>query len=157
MRKIEILSEYAEVIKKMNTMDSAISIVDENGVVIQYIPPTNLTLKNIEIGSKVQPGSAQAEAWETRKEVRRDISSSVFGIALRAVAIPIFAEKIFIGVVAAAINLEAQEKLYNTAQSVAASTQEIGATTEEVASTSETLSVTQTSQLRNNLCTLKIQ
>jgi hypothetical protein len=140
VKKIEVLSVYAEVFKKVSMMDCAISVIDENGTVIKYIPPTHLGLKNIKVGSKVQPGSAQAEAWETKKEVRRDIPTSVFGVALRAIAVPIFEEKNFIGVVAAAIDMKAQENLHFTAESVASSAKEIGITVEDVAATAETLS-----------------
>lgn len=140
MKNIEILAAHAEVFKKMNKMDCAISVVDENGIVIQYIQATHMALKNIEVGSRVQSGSAQAEARETKKEVTRDVPSSVFGFALRAIAIPVFHEADFIGVVAAAVNLEAQEKLHLSATSIASSAQEIGATTEDVAAGAETLS-----------------
>jgi hypothetical protein len=139
MENIEILSMYADIYQKTNTMDCAISIIDDKGIIIHYIKPKHMVLSHIETGSRIQPGSAQAEAWETKKEVRRDIPSDVFGMPLRAIAIPIFDRERFIGVVAMAIDLKAQENLYTTARGVSSSAQEIGATTEEVAATSESL------------------
>lgn len=155
LKKIEVLSVYAEVFKKISMIDCAISVIDENGTVINYIPPTNLVLNNIEVGSKVQPGSAQAEAWETRKEVRRDISAKVFGIAVRAIAVPIFEEKKFIGVVAVAIDMKAQDNLHVAAEFVSSSAEKIGTTAEEVAATAETLSTNLKELLDNSSNVLK--
>ena len=139
MSLLDILTSNAELFAKLNPLDSAVMVTDKNGVILQYVSGSKFDLK-VKINSKASEKGAVGKCLNTGKEVTMNVPKEVYGLSIKAIAMPIFEDNKIIGAIATCTTLESQEALQIFAQNMAATSEEITATTEEVASSAVTLS-----------------
>lgn len=136
---LTVLKSNIELFKKLNPLDCAVMITDDKGTILEYIGGKNFNL-NIVVNSKVSEAGSVAKCLNTGKEVSVNLPSKIYGIPIRAIAIPIFHNNKLIGAISTCTTLVAQETLQNVSQNIASTSEEITATTEEVASSAMSLS-----------------
>lgn len=139
MSLLNMLTSNAELFVKLNPLDCAVMITDENGIVLKYISGKKFDL-NIKINSKISEKGAAAKCLNTGKEITANVPKEIYGTPIKVMAMPIIEDNKTIGVIATCSTLESQENLQIFAQNMAATSEEITATTEEVASSAVTLS-----------------
>jgi len=85
------------------------------------------------IGKPLPPGDALTEAVRTGHQIVMTVPTEVFGFSFKAFSFPVKDDNgKVIGGIGLALNLETQNLLTDTAQSLSASSQEVTATTEEL-------------------------
>ncbi|BCZ46460.1 hypothetical protein psyc5s11_25270 [Clostridium gelidum] len=139
MDVLTTLKSNLELFKKLNPLDCAIIITDDKGTILEYVKGKTFNL-NIVVNSKVSQAGSVAKCLNTGKEFHISLPSEVYGIPIRAIAIPIFDNNKLIGAISTCTTLIAQETLQNVSQNIASTAEEITATTEEVASSAMSLS-----------------
>ncbi|WP_051624028.1 methyl-accepting chemotaxis protein [Clostridium akagii] len=138
MNNLEVLNSYLNNFKDLNPLDSVVMIVDNEGIIVNFIDAESFKL-NAKIGTKLPQGSAVAECLSTGKVIHKTLTNEVYGVPVKAIGTPIYEDNKIIGAIGNATSLKSQETLLNVIQNIAATSEEITATTEEVAASSTML------------------
>jgi len=136
---ISSLVETAQIYKELIPLDCSMTICDDQGVVMKFLPAKTFTL-NINIGEKIAAGGATDECLRTGRPVVRILPQEVLGVAIKAISIPVFEDGKITGAAAIGVSLGIQKTLQESAQTIAATAEEMTATTEEIAASASVLS-----------------
>lgn len=140
---LEILCKAAPYLKSIVQDDRCI-MVSNTTTVLAYIPGEKVDIK-ARVGEPIPVNSATYQALRTGQSLKIDVPAQAWGIAIKAIAVPIKNEKgEIVGALASAVNREASEELFRIIEDlgevtnqVAASIQEVAASATELASSGE--------------------
>ncbi|MCW2279384.1 methyl-accepting chemotaxis protein [Heliophilum fasciatum] len=132
MSMLDNIILYAKFFQILNPMDSCIIITNHEGTVVCFVPSNTFNL-NLSVGSKVAPEGSIARTLKTKSVERQTLPKKIYGAPIKAISIPLLEEGVFVGVLATATSLIAQENLENAAHTIAATSEQINATTQELA------------------------
>lgn len=120
-------------------VDSMFAVTDKEKF-LYYLPGEKIN-PNIPIGTPIPHESGLYKCQKTGEKISLNLPKEVYGIATKTCTIPIKGENgSIIGAFSIGLSIEAQQKLYESVQTIAATSEEINATTEESASTAMQLS-----------------
>lgn len=138
MTKLEAAIAAAELFRDINAFDCSVMVTDANGIILHHVQAETFKEK-VTLGQPA-PGGAAKQVIATKKPVRVDIPENIYGVKIRAIMRPVFADDgTFTGVVGNAINMQTAATLYSTAQNIASIAEEMTATAEELAVTASQL------------------
>lgn len=145
MNKLTAAEISAEIIKSLNIGDCAISVINDKGIVTEYVSADfMLNAAGIHIpkvGDPVMPGSPMEQCLRSRKSVRFVLPKEVLGIKVKVQAVPIFDDEgMILGVVGSTTSVDSQDSLHDAAQVIASTADELGAATEQLGATAVQLS-----------------
>jgi hypothetical protein len=127
MADLASIAASAETYAKLNINDCNVIVTDAEARIIQFIPAETFG-SNFKIGT-ILTGGVVVECLATKQRVLRVIPEHVFGIKLKVIADPIFAEdRQVVGAVSVGTSMKLQDTLHGVAQSIAATSQQICAT-----------------------------
>lgn len=127
MADLAAIVASAEIYAKLNINDCNIIVTDADAKIIRFIPAETFG-SDFKIGT-ILTGGVVIECLATKKRVLRVIPEHVFGIKLKVIADPIFAENGQIaGAISVGTSMKLQDTLHDVAQSIAATFQQICAT-----------------------------
>ena len=139
MSIISSLVDTAQIFKELIPLDCSMTICDEQGVVLKFLPASSFAL-SIQVGEKIAAGGATEKCIKTGKPVSRILPKEVLGVASKAISVPVREEGRIVGAAAIGVSLATQRTLQESAQAMAATAQEMTATTQEIASSASILS-----------------
>lgn len=139
MTVLETLVLQAELFVKLNPLDCAMIITDEEGIILKYVKGKKFDL-NIKLGTKISSKGAVGKCIISQNEVQMNLPAELYGIPIKVIATPIYDNKKMVGVISSCTTLEAQEILINVVQNMASTTEEISVVTEKVATSANLLS-----------------
>ena len=100
---------------------------------IEYAPDENVPLVNVAVGAPLPEGSAIYTAVKQGKTISKIVPKEVFGIPLKAVAVPIKDDKgNIIGAMTSAKSLKRQAEMNDIAQNLSCALQQISASIQEI-------------------------
>lgn len=147
MEKIEIdnkdtiigsLIRVIPFIQSLLHMDSMFAVVDKEKFL--YYLPGKIINPDISLGSPIPHESGLYKCQKTDEKISLNLPKEVYGIPTKTSSIPIKDDNgNIIGALSIGLNIDTQQKLYESAQAIAATTEEINATTEESAATATKL------------------
>jgi methyl-accepting chemotaxis protein len=149
MGELNILKSNLELFKKLNPLDCAVMITDEEGTILEYVRGNSFDL-NVTINSKASEKGAIGKCINIGKEVIMNLPKEIYGLPIKSIATPVFADNKMIGAIATSTTLLAQETLQAVSQNITEASQEITATAEEIASSASLLS-TNLEDLKNKV------
>lgn len=143
---INSLVKVIPLIQDILHVDSMFAITDKEKFL--YYLPGKIINPNISIGAPIPHESGLYKCQHTGEKISLNLPKEVYGISTKTCTIPIKGENgSIIGAFSIGLNIETQQKLYESVQTIASTSEEINATTEESASTAM--------QLAENLDLLK--
>jgi hypothetical protein len=135
MTKLDSVIAAAEIIQKISIVDCQIVISDTEKV-LYVLSPSSFNAPPASAIIDKPPKGLMGECLEKRQEVRGIIPKSHFGVPVKVIVCPIFADHgQLLGACASASSMEAQDTLYTAAQTIAATVEEMTATTDELGAT----------------------
>jgi len=138
MPSLNCIIEAVPLYQATAALDCAISICNEEGIIVYYQPAKTFDTSAI-CGEKVKANGSLDKCLQTRQETSMILPKEFYGIALKVKAQPILENNVLVGVISVATSLSTQETLHDAAQSIAATTEQISATSEELAATATQL------------------
>lgn len=147
MNEFQSIIESAFKYQSLMPLDSCIMICDAEGTVVKFLPAKTFDM-GVKEGGKIASGGSLDQCLKTGKEIHVTLKKELYGVAIKAIAIPMFEDGRLVGAMATGTSLATQQTLHDSAQSIAATTEEITATTQELAATA--------TQLAQDLDALKI-
>jgi uncharacterized phage infection (PIP) family protein YhgE len=127
------LAEVVPLVKELIPYDCMIAITDSNEFLYAFLG--DKVNNGVKRGDSVPRQSGLRKCQQTGSKVTTILPKEVYGIPVRTISIPIrnMGGKI-IGALSLALNVDTQQRLSESAQTVVATSEEITATTEEIAS-----------------------
>lgn len=135
MNKLEIVIEAAEYIQNLSVLDCTVTVADEKGTIIHFLPASTFNLMT-RVGDKLASDGALAESLRTGQKAKRTLPKECLGTSVKLTSVPVYEENKLVGVVGIATNLSTQDTLQEATKNIAVSSGHIAATLEEVARTS---------------------
>jgi hypothetical protein len=127
MADLTAIVAAAETYAKLNVNDCNVIVTDAEARILQFIPAETFG-SDFKIGT-ILTGGVVIECLATKQRVLRVIPERIFGIKLKVIADPIFAETgQILGAISIGTSMKLQDTLHGVAQSIAATSQQICAT-----------------------------
>jgi hypothetical protein len=134
MKDFENFLQTAAKYQTIMPLDSCVMICDAEGIVRRYVPAATFDM-GVKEGEVIAPRGSLAQCLQAGKEIHTTLGKELYGVAVKAIATPIFEDGLLVGAMAVAASLVTQQTLHESAQTIAATTQQITATTQELAAT----------------------
>ncbi|MZP41628.1 hypothetical protein GTO89_01110 [Heliobacterium gestii] len=147
MSRLETLCAIAELFQSLTPLDCCVMVTDANGIILRLVQAKSFSLNNSE-GKRVPEQGSIGECVRTKKMVHKTLPRELYGVSIKAISVPVIEDGQFVGVMATATSLVAQETLSESAQVIASTSEQISASSQEVASTAGMLA-TKLSELQN--------
>ena len=138
MTELDHAVKSAYIYQHLVPLDCCVMICNAEGVIVKFLPGKTFDMR-IREGDKVPVGGTLHECLRTKKEVHKALPKELYGVPIKAIAYPVYADGILVGATATGFSLTAQQTLMDSAQNIAATSQEITATTEELAASATAL------------------
>lgn len=138
MNEFQSFIDSAEGYQSLIPLDSCIMISDSNGTIVKFLPAKTFDM-GVREGGKVAAGGSMDQCLKTRKAVHATLKKDLYGVAIKAIAKPIWENGNLVGAIATGTSLETQQVLHESAQTISATAEEITATTQELAATATQL------------------
>lgn len=114
--------------------DSMFAVADKEKFL--YYLPGKIIDAHVSIGAPIPHESGLYKCQQTGEKISLNLPKAVYGITTKTCTIPIKEENgLIIGALSIGLSIDNQQKLYESVQTIAATSEEINATTEESAST----------------------
>lgn len=127
MADLAAIVAAAETYAKLNINDCNVIVTDAEAKILQFIPAETFG-SDFKIGTTLS-GGIVIDCLATKQRVMRVIPERIFGIKLKVVADPIFAENgELVGAISIGTSMKLQDTLHGVAQSIAATSEQICAT-----------------------------
>lgn len=138
-RTLAVLVEMAPALQQLFPLDCMLGITDRE-CFVGYVAGHEVDIRAT-VGMAVPKSDAIYEAMKTGKRIAAVVPKEAYGIAFKAVALPIKDELgQVIGGLGLGVSLRTQETLQEAVEQVASSSQEVAATVQELAASAEALS-----------------
>lgn len=131
MPQLSSLIDCAELIQKLMPLDCYLTITDQEGKIVKFVPPKTFSLQ-VHVGERVHSAGAIAETLRTGQDISRILPKEQYGVPVKAVSTMVIAGKNAEGAVALGMNLEIQRRLQDSVASLVAITQQLTAATQEL-------------------------
>lgn len=138
MNKLASIIDSAATYQRMMPMDVCVMVCNAEGKIVKFLPAKTFDMR-IREGEQVADKGTLAECLRTKKEVHRVISQEVYGVLVKAVAVPVIEDGALIGASAYGMGLKMEETLHEAARNIADTSEQITATAEELASAASEL------------------
>ncbi|MDR3589391.1 MAG: methyl-accepting chemotaxis protein [Negativicutes bacterium] len=139
MTKLESIIASASTYQEMMPMDVCVMVCNSDGKIVKFIPAKSFDMK-IREGDKIPEKGTLEECIRTKQLVHRTIPAEVYGIIIKAIAVPVVDEfGTILGASAYGMSLELQETLQNAAHNIADTSEQMTATAEELAASASQL------------------
>ena len=134
MSELQSIIQSAQKYQSLMALDCCIMICDTEGTIVKFLPAKTFDM-GVKEGDRTARGGSLDQCLKNRKDVHTTLSKELYGVAIKAIATPIWEDGKIVGAMATGTSLETQQMLHESAQTIAATTEEITATTEELAAT----------------------
>ncbi len=138
MDELQNIIQSALNYQSLMPLDCCIMICDTKGIIIKFLPAKTFDMGVME-GDMTAGGGSLDQCLKSKKEFRGTLKKELYGVTIKAIAIPILEDGKLVGAMATGTSLATQQTLHEAAQNIAATTEEITATTEELAATATQL------------------
>ena len=133
MNKLDAAIAMVDLIKRTNPINSVVIVINREGKVMAHSGSDFMPADN---KGSLPKESAAYRCMEKRDTISYSLPKQVLGVKIKAKASPIIAEDgEILGAIVISENADKQERLYETAQTIAATTEEMTAATEELGAT----------------------
>lgn len=119
-------------------LDSCIMICNAEGIIVKFLPAKTFDM-GVREGNRIAAGGSLDQCLKTQKAIHTTLKKELYGVAIKAIAVPIMEEGKLAGAMATGTSLETQQILHESAQTIAATAEQMTATSEEVAATATQL------------------
>lgn len=131
--------EAAEKYQALMAFDCCVMICDSNGMIVKFSSAKTFDM-GVREGMPVAAGGSLDQCLKTKQKVNVVLKKELYGVAIKAIAIPIIEDNKLVGAMATGTSLETQQALHEAAQTIAATAEQLTATSEELAATASSLS-----------------
>ncbi|SMC56701.1 methyl-accepting chemotaxis protein [Sporomusa malonica] len=138
MTELDCAIRSATVYQHLVPIDCCVMICNTEGVVVKFLPAKTFDMR-VKEGDTIPTNGTLGDCLKTHKEVFKTLPKELYGVAIKAIAYPVFENGVLVGASAMGFSLSSQQTLMESAQNIAATSQEITATTEELAASATSL------------------
>jgi methyl-accepting chemotaxis protein len=139
VNELQKLIDSAAKFQALMPLDCCVMICDDTGLVVKYVAAKTFDM-NVTEGEKAQSGGALDKCLKTRQDIHVTLNKELYGVAVKAIATPVYEEGNLVGAIATGTSMATQQTLHEASQTIASTAEEITATTEEMASMAMRLS-----------------
>jgi len=138
MSEFQNIIDSAAKYQALMPLDCCIMICDAAGMIVKFLPAKTFDM-GVREGNKIAVGGSLDQCLRSQQEIRTTLKKELYGVAIRAISVPVREAGKVVGAMATGTSLATQATLYDSAQTIAATAEEITATTQELAATATTL------------------
>lgn len=144
LKAFEIITPY---IHNFFNEDIFITMSDQEKYVV--VDGTEKFGVKVEIGEKINPAGADADAMATKKVIKKIVPKEVLGREVECISIPVVENNISIGCLGIVKSVEKQHEIRNLSESLSKALFQISESTNELAHSSENVADTNSKILKN--------